>query len=174
MIGPWIIVSLTTVATAVGAAAAQGPASGGDQAGTAMRAETSSRYVVGPAAAEGFETSLTGAALGTGPSGGEGGKVDRAPRLTAVWKAEDLWPLTCQQAWATSGRSPAGMVGIVRTLARVSLTNRQLLFPDTRDAGLDAGKAIAEDCKEDPAGLLLAIVDKHTRRVAEAAASPRQ
>jgi hypothetical protein len=34
---------------------------------------------------------------------------------------------------------------------------------------LQAGKAIAEDCKADPNALLFAIVDKHVRSVAEAA-----
>jgi hypothetical protein len=44
-----------------------------------------------------------------------------------------------------------------------------LTFPNTREAGLDAGKGIAEDCKADPKALLFAVVDKHVRRVAEAA-----
>ena len=38
-----------------------------------------------------------------------------------------------------------------------------------REDGLEAGKGIAEDCKADPNGLLFAIVDKHVRRIAEAA-----
>jgi hypothetical protein len=58
----------------------------------------------------------------------------------------------------------------VETLARVSLANRQLKFPNTREAGLDAGKGIAEGCKADPNNLLFAIVDRNVRRVAEATA----
>jgi hypothetical protein len=54
----------------------------------------------------------------------------------------------------------------VTTLAKVSLANRNLRFPNTRDAGLDAGRGIADDCKADPDALLFAIVDKHVRRVA--------
>lgn len=46
---------------------------------------------------------------------------------------------------------------------------RELTFPDTREAGLEAGKGIADDCTADPNGLLFAIVDKHVRRIAEAA-----
>jgi len=41
----------------------------------------------------------------------------------------------------------------------------------TREAGLEAGKGIAEDCKADPNALLFAIVDKHVRCVAEGAES---
>ena len=82
--------------------------------------------------------------------------------------AADLLPLTCVQGWMKSNRNYTGMRLIVVTLARVSLANRDLTFPDTREAGLQAGKAIAEDCKADPNALLFAIVDKHVRSVAEA------
>src|SRR5262245_9204697 len=85
--------------------------------------------------------------------------------------AADLLPLTCAQAWVKSNKTYPKMLTIVKTLARVSLANRDLTFPDTREAGLDAGKGIAEDCKADPHALLFAIVDKHVRRVAEAGAS---
>ena len=81
----------------------------------------------------------------------------------------DLLPLTCAQAWLKSNKNYTGMLSIVETLARVSLANRGLTFPNTREAGLQAGKGIAEDCKADPNGLLFAIVDKHVREVAEAA-----
>jgi hypothetical protein len=88
-----------------------------------------------------------------------------------TWKAEDALPLTCAQAWVQSGRSYPGMLTVVDTLTRVSLANRDLTFPNTREAGLDAGKGIAEDCKGDPHALLFAVVDKHVRRGAEAASS---
>jgi hypothetical protein len=83
--------------------------------------------------------------------------------------ATDLLPLTCVQAWAKSNRDYAGLRSIVVTLARVSLANRNLTFPNTREAGLQAGREIAEDCKTDPNALLFAIVDKHVRSVAGAA-----
>ena len=85
-----------------------------------------------------------------------------------TWKAVDALPLTCAQAWVQSGRTYPGLLAVVETLARVSLANRDLTFPNTREAGLDAGKGIAEDCKDDPQALLFAIVDKHVRRVAGA------
>jgi hypothetical protein len=87
------------------------------------------------------------------------------------WAATDVLPLTCAQAWEKASKTYPKMPSIVVTLARVSLANRDLTFPDTREAGLEAGKRIAEDCKADPNGLLFAIVDKHVRQVAEAAPS---
>jgi hypothetical protein len=94
----------------------------------------------------------------------------KAPaRAAKAWKAEEALPLTCAQAWVRSGRTYPGMLAVVDALARVSLANRDLTFPNTREAGLDAGKGIAEDCKGDPHALLFAVVDKHVRRVAEAA-----
>jgi hypothetical protein len=82
--------------------------------------------------------------------------------------AEDVLPLTCAQAWVKAEKKYDNMIAIVKTLARVSLANRELKFPDTRAAGQDAGKGIATDCKADPDSLLFAIVDKHVRRVVEA------
>jgi hypothetical protein len=82
--------------------------------------------------------------------------------------AERALPMTCVQAWSASGKRYPQMLAIVTTLAKVSLANRNLTFPNTRQAGLDAGKGIADDCKADPNALLFAIVDKHVRRVASA------
>jgi hypothetical protein len=92
-----------------------------------------------------------------------------APAGSSTGQAEKVLPLTCIQAWVESGKSYPEMIARVKTLARVSLANRDLTFPNSRDAGLDAGRGIAEDCKADPNALLFAIVDKHVRRVAEAA-----
>src|SRR5262245_40583232 len=83
--------------------------------------------------------------------------------------ADQALPLTCAQAWVVSGKSYASMLDIVATLAKVSLANRELTFPNTREAGKDASNGIAEDCKADPRALLYAIVDKHVRRVADSA-----
>ena len=82
--------------------------------------------------------------------------------LTAV----QALPLTCAQAWIASGKSYAQMRAIVIELAKVSLVNRDLTLPNRREAGLDAGKGIAADCKADPQAVLFAIVDKHVRRIA--------
>ena len=85
--------------------------------------------------------------------------------------AEEKLPLTCVQAWVESGKSYSKMLAVVKTLAKVSLANRDLTFPNSRDAGFDAGTGIAEDCKADPDALLFAVVDKHVRRVAGSAQS---
>ena len=82
--------------------------------------------------------------------------------LTAI----QALPLTCAQAWIASGKSYAQMRAIVIELAKVSLVNRDLTLPNRREAGLDAGKGIAADCKADPQAVLFAIVDKHVRRIA--------
>ena len=87
------------------------------------------------------------------------------------WAAVDLLPLTCAQAWVKAGKSYPQMRSIVVTLARVSLANRDLKFPDTREAGLEAGRGIAQDCKADPNGLLFASVDKRVRAAVEGAAA---
>ena len=80
--------------------------------------------------------------------------------------AAELLPLTCAQAWAVSNKNYDGMVTIVKTLAHVSLLNRDLTFPNTREAGMEAGKAIADGCKADPNALLFSLVDAQVRRVA--------
>jgi hypothetical protein len=88
-----------------------------------------------------------------------GGNV---PTLTL----DEALPLTCEQAWVAGGKSYQPMMAIVKTLAKASLANRNLTFPNTREAGIEAGKGIADDCKADPNALLFAIVDKHVRLVA--------
>jgi len=89
----------------------------------------------------------------------------------AEWSTTDVLPLTCAQAWVKAKKTYPKMLSIVITLARVSLANRDLTFPNTREAGLEAGKGIAADCKADPNALLVAIVDKHVRQTAEPGAA---
>ena len=86
------------------------------------------------------------------------------------FKVVELIPMTCAEAWAASGKDYTEMYRILAALATVSLANRELSFPDTKEAGIDAGTGIAKDCEADPNGLLYAMVDKHVRRVAEGAA----
>jgi hypothetical protein len=87
------------------------------------------------------------------------------PALTAV----QALPLTCAEAWIASQKNYAQLRSVVVTLAKVSLVNREMTFPNQRAAGLDAGKGIAADCKADPHALLFAVVDKHVRRLGVAA-----
>jgi len=87
-----------------------------------------------------------------------------APTPTAI-KADQALTMTCLQAWVASGKQYPQMIAVVTTLAKVSLVNRGLTLPNTREVGSDAGKGIAEDCKADPDALLFAVVDKQVRRV---------
>jgi YmgD family uncharacterized protein len=98
-----------------------------------------------------------------------GVSADPSSPVKTTRDVADVLPLTCAQAWVMAHKSYPAMISIVRTLARVSLANRDLTFPNTREAGRQAGRGIAEDCKADPHGLLFAMVDKHVRQVAEAA-----
>jgi hypothetical protein len=97
-----------------------------------------------------------------GPSGG------RQASIASTLTADQALPLTCAQAWAVAGKNYGPMLAILTTLAKVSLANRELTFPNTREAGIDVGKGIAQDCKADPQALLYAVVDKNVRRVVEA------
>lgn len=110
-------------------------------------------------------------ALATAVALGAQTTASSTAKAKTAWTAEDALPLTCAQAWVESGKTYPGLLKIVTTLARVSLANRDLEFPNTKEAGLDAGKGIVQDCKADPDALLFAIVDKHVRRVAEATAA---
>ncbi|HKF65076.1 MAG TPA: hypothetical protein VKB36_01050 [Vicinamibacterales bacterium] len=111
----------------------------------------------------------TGLAAAVVDSGAQAPAGARPARNTTKADVERTLPLTCVQAWTASGRQYPQMLATVIMLAKVSLANRNLTFPNTREAGEDAGKGIADDCKADPDALLFAIVDKHVRRVARAA-----
>jgi hypothetical protein len=106
-----------------------------------------------------------GALSQLGAKGSAGGR--QAP-IASTLTADQALPLTCAQAWAVAGKSYGPMLAIVTTLAKVSLANRELTLPNTREAGIDAGTGIAQDCKADPQALLYAVVDKNVRRVVEA------
>jgi len=98
-------------------------------------------------------------------SNGAAKSTTRVPAVSAV----QALPLTCAQAWVAAHRSYPEVIAIVTTLAKVSLANRDLAIANDREAGLEAGRGIAADCKADPDALLFAIVDKHVRLVAGAA-----
>ena len=109
------------------------------------------------------------AAAAAFPMGAQSRGAAKSAGTVPTMSAVQALTVTCAQAWAAAHKSYAEVVPIVKTLAKVSLVNRNLVLPNTRDAGLDAGKGIADDCKADPDALLFAIIDKHVRRVASAA-----
>jgi hypothetical protein len=94
--------------------------------------------------------------------------VQKPARGAAPLTAAQALPLTCAQAWIASGKNYPQMRAIVTSLAKVSLNNRDLTFPNRREAGFDAGKGIAADCKADLHALLFAVVDNQVRRIAQA------
>src|SRR6185295_16358936 len=69
---------------------------------------------------------------------------------TSALTAAQALPLTCAEAWVVSDKDYARLRTLVITLAKVSLVNRELTFPNRRDAGVEAGRGIAADCKADP------------------------
>ena len=87
-----------------------------------------------------------------------------APAIPALTAVQAL-PLTCAEAWIAAQKNYAQMRELVITLAKVSLVNRALTFPNQREAGRDAGTGIGADCKADPDALLFAVVDRHVRRL---------
>jgi len=107
------------------------------------------------------------AAAAVFPLGAQSRAATKPIRSARTLTAAEALPLTCAQAWAAAHKTYPDALAIVTTLAKVSLANRDVSFPNTREAGLDAGKGIADDCKADPDALLFAVVDKHVRRVAE-------
>ena len=82
-----------------------------------------------------------------------------------AFKVYELLPMTCAQAWAAAGRDYAEVYRMVATLATLSLANRDLTFPNTKEAGMAAGKAVADACEADPDALLFALVDAQARRL---------
>jgi len=103
--------------------------------------------------------------VGAAPDVGAQPQVSRHAAPSRL-KPEEALPLTCAQAWAASGKRYPDMLAIVTTLAKMSLANRNLTLPNTREAGVDAGTGIAQECKADPDALLFAVVDKQVRRLA--------
>jgi hypothetical protein len=90
---------------------------------------------------------------------------------TREWKAADILPLSCVQAWVVSGKSEKVFVELLLVLGSVSLENRRLTFPDSREVGDEAGRGIAADCAADPDALLFALVDRQVRRLGKPAES---
>ena len=115
------------------------------------------------------QTASTPAKSAAAPAATSAAKTASAAK-PKPFKVVELIPMTCAEAWAASGKDYTEMYRILAALATVSLANRELSFPDTKEAGIDAGTGIAKDCEADPNGLLYAMVDKHVRRVAEGAA----
>ncbi|BCS35006.1 hypothetical protein TBR22_A42320 [Luteitalea sp. TBR-22] len=102
------------------------------------------------------------------PAGFTDGSTGQQARPTPAareWKAADVLPLSCVQAWVVAGRSEKVFVELLLVLGSVSLENRRLTLPDLHEVGDEAGRGIAADCAADPDALLFSVVDRQVRRL---------
>ena len=90
------------------------------------------------------------------------------------WTTDQILTATVHQAWILSGKDETSFFEIVKQLAEISASNRNLTLPDSPAAGRRAGAYIKAQAKADHDQLLYAIVDKSVRMTGTKAASPGQ
>jgi hypothetical protein len=88
------------------------------------------------------------------------------------WTTDQIITATVHQAWVLSGKDEANFFEIVRELAEISATNRDMKLPDSPAAGRRAGAYIKAQAKLDHDQLLYAIVDKSVRMTGTKSATP--
>ena len=88
------------------------------------------------------------------------------------WTTDQIITATVHQAWVLSGKDEANFFEIVRELAEISATNRNMALPDSPAAGRRAGAYIKAQAKLDHDQLLYAIVDKSVRMTGTKSATP--
>jgi hypothetical protein len=88
------------------------------------------------------------------------------------WTTDQIITATVHQAWVLSGKDEANFFEIVRELAEISATNRNMALPDSPAAGRRAGAYIKAQAKLDHDQLLYAIVDKSVRMTGTKSSSP--
>ena len=89
------------------------------------------------------------------------------------WTTDQIITASVHQAWVLSGKDEANFFEIVRELAEISATNRNMALPDSPAAGRRAGAYIKAQAKLDHDQLLYAIVDKSVRMTGtKSAATP--
>jgi hypothetical protein len=89
------------------------------------------------------------------------------------WTTDQIITATVHQAWVLSGKDEANFFEIVRELAEISATNRNMALPDSPAAGRRAGAYIKAQAKLDHDQLLYAIVDKSVRMTGTKSAATR-
>ena len=87
--------------------------------------------------------------------------TDAAP--THNWTTDQIVTATVHQAWILSGKDDTNFFEIVKELAEISAKNRDLVLPDSPEAGQKAGAYIKKQARADHDQLLYAIVDKSVR-----------
>jgi hypothetical protein len=88
------------------------------------------------------------------------------------WTTDQIITASVHQAWVLSGKDEANFFEIVRELAEISATNRNMTLPDSPAAGRRAGAYIKAQAKLDHDQLLYAIVDKSVRMTGTKSATP--
>jgi hypothetical protein len=95
-----------------------------------------------------------------------------APESSAPhnWTNDQIITATVHQAWILSGKDENNFFEIVKELAEISASNRNLTLPESPAAGRRAGAYIKAQAKLDHDQLLYAIVDKSVRMTGKPAA----
>jgi hypothetical protein len=90
-----------------------------------------------------------------------------APAKAPRYKFEKVAHLSCKQAWYEADKSVDKAFAMIEAMTVYLLKQRQVQFPNDRDAGSEFGKAIDTRCKADPDQLMLAAVDAALRQVVQ-------
>lgn len=130
------------------------------------------RTAVGRAMSAGLVAGLTLVLVPAAPAA-HGSPMEQGSKPAAgaepLWALTDVLPLSCAQAWALAKGSESEFITMATVLGGLALNNRALKLPQTREAGLEAGKGLAADCMADPDDLLYAVVDRQVRRLGKPA-----
>jgi hypothetical protein len=81
------------------------------------------------------------------------------------WTDEQLITSTVSEAWRLGGRNENNFFDMVQQLAAISARNRNLVLPESEDAGRKAGLYIKKMAKADRNQLLYVVVDKAVQEV---------
>lgn len=81
------------------------------------------------------------------------------------WNTEEILTCTVSDCWQLAGKDEATFFDIIQQLAQISATHRNLVLPDTEEAGRRTGEYIKNKAHTDHGQLLYAIVDGAVRHV---------
>ena len=102
------------------------------------------------------------------PSSQSTPSMNSAPEAAEAhnWTEEQIVTCTARECWALSGKNEESFFDIVKQLAEISASKRGVQLPETKQAGMAAGKWIKSHAIADPDQLLYAIVDQAVRHSA--------
>jgi len=81
------------------------------------------------------------------------------------WTTEQILTCTVSQCWQLANKSEDTFFDIVQQLAATSAQSRNLVLPESAEAGQKAGEIIKAKAKADHDQLLYAVVDDAVRKV---------